>query len=134
MSDLDTLLVDGFLGGINAPAVEQAGYSVRVNAAGTNLEYVPLQQSITGSGTWDGKSETVAVFGSGARTITVPDADFLGREVTVIDAAGNAGTSNIQMNVAGGSTVNGFSGITFNSNYFKATLRYVATHTWVRVV
>jgi hypothetical protein len=133
MSDLSALLIEGYLGGINAPAIEQAGYSIRINAQGTNLEYVPLQQTVTGSGTWDGKSETVAVFGSGARVITIPDADRVGREVIIIDAAGNASTSNIAMTPVSGSTINGFTSINFNSDYSKGTLRYVATHTWVRI-
>jgi len=41
MSDLAELLIDGYLGGINKPSAEQAGFAAFVNDTGTNLVYLP---------------------------------------------------------------------------------------------
>ena len=83
-----------FFSGMNAPAAEQLGYAVRVNADedAPNLEYHPLRQSLTATGTWDASSLSVHVTGSGARTIALPDpaCECPGFEVCIVDASGNA--------------------------------------------
>lgn len=94
---LDTQLIDAYTRGMNVPVASQAGYPVRASDDGTNLEYVPGAQVLVGSGTWDGKSASIHVQGSGARTITMGPGYFLGQTVEVLDAFGNAGSGTISM-------------------------------------
>jgi hypothetical protein len=134
MAALDLTLIHDFTGGINAPApTTDAGYSPRVNAEGNNLDYVPPAQSITGSGTWDGVSECILVFGSGARTITVGRADIIGRRLEIVDAAGSAGAGTITIDPDSTDTINGStSSITIGTDWDSRAFRYTATGAWVR--
>jgi hypothetical protein len=134
MAALDLTLIHDFTGGINAPApTTDAGYDVRVNAEGNNLDYVPPAQSITGSGTWNGTSTCILVFGSGARTITVGRADIVGRRLEIVDAAGSSAAGTITIDPDGTDTINGASAsITITSDWDSRALRYVAAGAWAR--
>jgi hypothetical protein len=134
MAALDLTLIHDFTGGINAPApTTDAGYEPRVNSDGNNLDYVPPAQSITGSGTWNGTSTCILVFGSGARTITVGRADIVGRRLEIVDAAGTAAAGTITIDPDSSDTINGSaSSITITTNYDSRALRYVAAGAWAR--
>jgi hypothetical protein len=132
MTALDTQLIDAYTGGVNMPASDNAGNTVRVNSDGTNLEYVGVQE-LAGSGAWDGAADRVLVTGSGVRTVTIPDAATVGQEILIVDASGNAATGTITLDPAGSSSINGVSTLALTTNYSSARLVYVAVSTWVRV-
>lgn len=123
-----------YLGGLRTPNAEQAGFTPRVDATGTNFEYVGAQ-SLSATGTWDASSETVHVSGSGARTITLPDPTNAraGRTVRIVDVAGSAGAGNITIDPSGSGTINGSATLVLSSNYDAATLEWVSAGFWVRV-
>lgn len=131
-TSLDTALVDSYTAGANMPLEAQAGYAARANAAGTNIDYVKAAQIITGSGAWDGESEAILVFGSGARTITLGRGDIIGRKVEVVDAAGTSGAGDITIDPDGTDTVNGATTMAITSNYTSRVLIYAAVGVWVR--
>lgn len=124
-----------YLGGFTAPNIEQDRFALRArftNSEG-DIEYVAPQQTLTGAGAWDGASESIAVFGSGARAITLVNPSILGWELLVIDAAGSAGAGSITIDPAGATTINGAATLVLATNFASARLRYVATGAWVRV-
>jgi hypothetical protein len=94
---LDTALVDSYTRGMNVPVASQAGYAVRADEDGTNIEYIAGAQILVGSGTWDGKSASVHVQGSGSRTILMGPGYYIGQTVEILDAFGNAGSGTITM-------------------------------------
>ncbi len=97
------------------------------------LEYPPDQQTLAGAGTWDGRARSVAVGGSGARAIALPNASTIGHSVWIIDAAGNSAAGNITIDPAGAATINGAGTLVLSSNFACALLQYTATNTWVRL-
>ncbi|MES2384547.1 MAG: hypothetical protein V4593_08355 [Pseudomonadota bacterium] len=125
---LDTALVDDYTAGVNMPLASQAGYAVRASADGTNYEFVG-PQSLAGSGVWDGKAPQILVSGSGARAITLKNGYFLGQEVTVVDALGNASTGTITVGVSEGA-INGVTSLTANGD--TRTYMYVSAGVWRR--
>jgi hypothetical protein len=131
MSDLDVLLIDGYLGGINAPSTEQAGFETRVDQNGTNLEYVALLQTLAGSGAWDGSARVLLVNGSGPRSISLPDADIAGRELTVKDAIGNSASGTITLDPVSAGTIDGSSTKTITTNFGKQRLVWVSAGVWL---
>lgn len=135
MSDADLSLE--YRGGIAAPAIEEIGNTPRAIASVAGepsvLEYPPDMQIIAGSGTWDGRSRSVGVTSTGARSIALPNGAFLGQEVEVFDLLGNASGGTITIDPAGSATVNGSATTTLTTNYQAKRLRYVAASTWVRM-
>lgn len=127
-----------YFGGMAQPAAEQAGYQPRVTAEGTDLEYVPLAQEAPATpATWDGASLTIMVRGSGARTVNIPTADIVGRQVWVIDAERNAGSGTITIEVDGAGTIDGAANLALSTNGAKALLiaeTVGATTDWLRLV
>jgi hypothetical protein len=133
MSDADLGLE--YRGGIAAPDTEEIGNTPRAIASVAGepsvLEYPPEQQTLAGSGTWDGRARSVAVGGSGARPIALPTGSFIGQTVDVFDAAGNAGSGTITVDPDGSATVNGASTTTLTTNFQVKRLRYMATNAWI---
>jgi len=66
-----------------------------------------------------------------ALTVTIPaDAEADGKEVTVQDAGGNAGTLNVTVSAASGANVDGSDqDLAVSSNYGSLTLTYSADET-----
>ncbi len=128
MTPLDTQLIDSYTGAINVPLASQAGANVRADAAGTNLEYVTPQVTV-GTATWDGSSELVLVGGAGARVFTLTIGAFLGQQVHVIDANGNAGSGNITVTPSG-CTILGSASLTGNGD--SRQYIYVSAGKWNR--
>lgn len=133
-----------YTGGIAKPNPDQAHFDARVTDDGLNLEYRPPVQRATGSATWavgPGQSaEAIHVFGSGARTITLPnvaanDSAYDGMSVLIVDAAGTSAAGNISIVPGGGGTINGSAGLLFVANYSSVRLRLVtkASNAWVKV-
>ncbi len=135
MSDADLGLE--YRGGIAAPSTEELGNTPRAIASVADepsvLEYPPDMQVIVGSGTWDGRSRSVGVTSTGARSIALPNGYFLGQDVEVFDLLGNASGGTITIDPAGAATVNGAATTTLTTNYQAKRLRYVAADTWVRM-
>lgn len=128
-----------YLGGLRTPNAEQAGFTPRVDATGTNFEYVGAQL-LSATGTWDASSETIHVSGSGARTITLPDPTNAraGRTVRIVDVAGSAGAGNITIDPSGSGTIASAGGsaastLVLSSNFASALLEWVSAGVWVRV-
>jgi hypothetical protein len=128
-----------YFAGMNAPTAEQAGFAVRVDATGLNLEYLALAQILLATGTWDGSSLAVQVKGSGARTVTLPDPTNLepGFEVLIVDALGNSAAGNITIDPSGSGTIASAGGaaastLVLSTNYVSARLHWVGAGVWVR--
>jgi hypothetical protein len=77
---------------------------------------------------------------SSACTFTLLNMDFYqgdmlplqGKSTTVVDAGGTAGTNNITIATAGtGSTINGSSSVTINTNYGVKQILYIGGGNWV---
>ncbi len=135
MSDADLGLE--YRGGLAAPAAEEIGNTPRAIASVADepsvFTYPAEQQTLAGSGTWDGRARSVAVGGSGARSIALPDGYFIGQDVEVFDLNGNASGGTITIDPAGAAIVNGAANTTLTTNYQAKRLRYVAAATWVRM-
>lgn len=124
-----------YFGGNNVPTVEQAGFAVRVDVTGLNVEYLALAQVLVASGTWDGEALAVHVKGSGARAIALPDPDNLvpGFELLIVDALGNSNAGNITIDPSGSGTINGSGTLVLSTNYASARLQWIGAGVWVRV-
>ncbi len=98
-------------------------------------------QTITGSGSWDGKSGLLQIKGSGARAIALPEPDatllYEGLQILVIDFAGNSNAGNITIDPAGAGTIaNGAtvaSTLVLNTNNSFAYLLWRSVGNWIRV-
>ena len=123
---LDTQLIGAYTRGMNVPVASQAGYAVRANAAGTNIEYVGPQVT-AGGATWDGVAPQVLVGGSGARAIVLKNGYVLGQTVEVVDTEGNAGSGTITVSASEGA-VGGT--LTITSNGGSLRYMYVKTGQW----
>jgi hypothetical protein len=131
MTALDFALIQNYTNGINAPIASEAGYTVHVDAAGTNLEYHPQQQIIAGSGTWDGKSPVILVTGSGARSITLPLPSASGRrDVQILDVEGTSDPGTITAVLTGATLATGGTA-SMTSNYARMALVYVGSTVWM---
>jgi len=91
-------------------------------------------QTITGSGTWDGKSGIILVRGSGARSIAMPDPTALlqhaGLTVTVVDADGTAAAGVITIG-SGAESVGGGGSTPLQTNNFRAKdLVWISAGVW----
>jgi hypothetical protein len=129
MTPLDTLLIDQYTGGMNVPLASQAGYVVRANAEGNNVEYVG-PQSLAGTGSWDGVAPVIFVSGSGARTITLKNGFAFTQEVLIVDIVGTAGAGNITVATSEGS-ISG--NVSMTTNHDSRRYMYVSAGKWVRV-
>ena len=98
---LDTALIDAYTRGVNVPVASQAGYTVRADADGTNIDFIGPQIT-AGSAVWDGKSAQILVGGSGARSVVLKNGYFLGQTVEVVDVEGNAGSGTVSITVSEG--------------------------------
>lgn len=98
-----------FLGTISTrrSVLKVGGLPISDNGSETVLNGV---QTITGSGTWDGKAGIVLVKGTGARTIAIPDPSDPAESTTIkfVDAAGNSTGGNlITLDPSGSNTISG---------------------------
>lgn len=125
---LDTELIDQYTAGMNVPLPSQAGYAVRADVAGTNVEYVGPQVS-AGGVVWDGVAPVILVGGTGARSVVLKNGYFLGQEVLVIDANEAASTGTITISASEG-TINGSLSITSNGD--SRLYVYVKAGVWRR--
>lgn len=131
VTPLDTALIDDYTAGMNVPLAAQAGYPCQANSAGTNVEYVGPQE-LVGSGAWNGKSRSILVRGSGARAVTLgEEAPYVGYEVRVIDADGNAGSGTITVSAGGSASLAGTA--TLTSNYQSRVYCLTAELQWALV-
>ncbi len=121
-----------YRGGVAAPTTEQIGNTPRASATQV-LSYPPEQQTLAGSGTWDGAARSIAVGGSGARTVTLANGSFIGQTVEVFDLNGNAASGTITVDPDGSATINGASTSTLTTNYQAKCFRYAAAASWVRM-
>jgi hypothetical protein len=97
-------------------------------------------QVISGSGTWDQRSDKIHVIGSGSRTIALPDPlePIAGQEVTIIDANDNANTGNITIDPAGSGVVRVSGSAAASTNVINARngssrLVWISAGVWVKV-
>jgi hypothetical protein len=101
------------------------------------LNKYPAAQVITGSGTWDQRTDRIQVKGSGARVITIPDPldPVVGQELLITDANGSAGAGNITVDPSGTNSLDGAaSGTTIiTTNWQSRRLQWLGTGAWVRI-
>jgi hypothetical protein len=130
MTALDLSLIHDYTGGINVPVASQAGYDVRVDTAGTNIEFVSIVQELAGTGSWNGESRTLLVRGSGIRTVTLPlPTDIrIGFELLIIDADGTASAGAITVSFTGATLATGVPVIA--ADYSRLRVTYVDTGVW----
>lgn len=129
-TSLDTALIDQYTAGMNVPLAAQAGYPCQADSNGTNVEYVGPQE-LVGSGAWNGTSRSILVRGSGARAVTLGAAPYVGYEVRVIDAEGNAASGTITLSASGGGSLAGTA--TLTSNYQSRVYCLTAELQWALV-
>jgi hypothetical protein len=90
-------------------------------------------QVITGTGSWDTKSGTILVKGSGARGITLPDPvaalAYEGLAILVVDAANNSGANTITVG-SGAETIGGSASATITTNGASRRLHWLSTGNW----
>ena len=125
---LDLSLIDAYTHSMNVPLPSQKGFACQADSAGTNVEYVG-PQTLAGAGSWNGKSHSILVGGSGARTIALGAAPFIGYEVRVIDAAGTSDTGTITISAG---TTQG-SSQTITTTFGSGLWCYTAADTWTRI-
>lgn len=58
----------------------------------------------------------------------IPDDEFEGRKITVIDTGGNAGTNAIGINTGSTASISGSAGFTINTNYNSVTILFDGTN------
>jgi hypothetical protein len=121
-----------YRGGVAAPTTEQIGNTPRASATHV-LSYPAEQQTLAGSGAWDGAARSIAVGGSGARTVTLANGSFIGQTVEVFDLNGNASGGTITVDPDGATTINGSATSTLTTDYQAKRFRYVAASAWVRM-
>lgn len=126
---LDLAIIQDYTRSINVPVASQAGYVVRADSDGTNVEYVGPQVT-AGGVTWDGKAPQVLVGGSGARSVVLRNGYFLGQTVEVVDVEANAGSGTITVSVSEGAIAGS---VTITSNGESRRYMYVKAGQWRRV-
>ncbi len=127
-----------YVGGFAVPNALQAGNGAQVSADGTDLVYPPdVQEAPTTPTAWDQESRAIMVRGSGARSVTLPNADKVGRQLWVIDAERNAGSGTITIDPDGAGTIDTAADLVLSTNGARALLiaeAVGATTDWLRLV